>query len=114
MDAIAYSATYQMTYLFLETVEGGLSNHKLNDSFQPFLTDLEEAIKNDQKESLEAVENSVVDYYEPLLDSEEGTKRHVNAIIGTLQSLVLSSELKEQFFKKTLENLWEEKKEDIA
>lgn len=53
MNALSYTSVHQLTYLFLKTAQGYITNEYLNDSFQPFLVDLSQGItKNDSDVSV--------------------------------------------------------------
>jgi hypothetical protein len=95
-----------MTYLLLETIRGVLSDKVLNDSFQPFLVDLNIAIKEDNINVLEPVKDSITGYLEPMLDDHNGVIEFTSMFERTVKTFGLE-ENKEliPFFKSTLEQL---------
>jgi hypothetical protein len=80
-----------MTYLLLETVRGALSNKVLNNSFQPFLVDLNTAIKENDKDVLEPVKNSITEFLEPSLDDHDDVIRFVLAFKKTIKTFGLEN-----------------------
>jgi hypothetical protein len=106
MNQLSYTSVYQMTYLFLETLRGALTNKILNDSFQPFLVDLNTAIKNDETNVLEAAKDCIVSYYEPLIDDHNDVENFTLLFKDTVKAFDL--EEKEElapFFNTTLKQL---------
>ena len=80
MGVAAYTGLYQLTYLLLETAEGKLTNKTVNTTFQAFLFDLNNAIKENDIEDLEAVRNSILEYYETSVETEEQIKEVLNKL----------------------------------
>lgn len=78
MSALAYTSIYQLTFLLLETVEGKLTNSTLNDTFQGFLHDLNGTIQDNSVHDihdLEAVRNSIYEYYENHVENEKDIEK---------------------------------------
>jgi hypothetical protein len=106
MKPVEYTSVYQMTYLFLETVRGQITNNVLNDSFQPFIFDLNVAVINKEKDVLKAVQDSIEEYFEPMIDDENNVNDFIALFKGTLKSLGLDDNKDVVlFFEKTLKEL---------
>ena len=83
MSALAYTSIYQMTYLLLETAEGKLTNRMVNESFEPFLLDLIEAIETNEWPHLEPVRNSILEYYRTDVKTEQG----IENLLGKIEDM---------------------------
>lgn len=106
MNQLSYTSVYQMTYLLLETIRGLLINKVLNDSLQPFLVDLNNAIKENDEDVLEPVKNSITEYLEPSLDDHDDVIRFVLAFKETIKSFGLEdNEELVPFFETTVKQL---------
>ena len=106
MKALAYTSVYQMTYLFLETTRGRITNNVLNDSFQPFIADLNTAVVEQEEDVLEVVKDSIESYFEPMVDDHNDVKNFVSLFKATLNSLGLAeNEDVVSFFVKTMDEL---------
>lgn len=95
MKALAYTGIHQMTHLFLETFRGEMGNNVVNDSLQPFVVDLHNAIENSEKERevLNVVQECIVEYYSPLIESSTEKEvyicRQIQFLNETLERLGL-------------------------
>lgn len=87
MGVLAYTAIYQMTYLFLETVEGKLTNRTVNTSFEVFLHDVGEAIQENDWADLEPVRNSILEYYQATVENEAQLQHVLRKLEDTLCAL---------------------------
>jgi hypothetical protein len=106
MNSLEYTSVYQMTYLFLETVRGQITNNILNDSFQPFVVDLNSAVVNKEKDVLESVQDSIESYFESMIDDQSDVDNFISLFKETLKSLGLAeNEDVVSFFEKTLKEL---------
>lgn len=86
MGVLAYTSAYQLMYLLLETAEGKLTSKTVNETFQAYLFDLNEAIKQDDIHDLEAVRNSIYEYYEAHLESEEDIEKVAEKLANTFRA----------------------------
>lgn len=94
MKALAYTGINQMTYLFLETVREEMGNSVVNNSLQPFVVDLHNAIENNEAEVLDVVQECILEYYSPLIELSTEKKfyvsRQVRFVKETLKRLGLA------------------------
>lgn len=105
MKSLAYTGITQMTYLFLETVRDRMGDSTVNDSFQAFVPDLNGAIQREEEEVLEVVRDTIAEYFNGLIKSENDISRYVHSLKETLKHLKLTeNDLIAPFFEETLKD----------
>lgn len=100
-QALHYTSTYQMTYLFTQHTLGRVQDQIVADSLQAYLYDLQEALSTN--DDLAAVRDSVFNYFEQETYGEGDFQVFLDHVRASIEKLLgTRSEALEQLFFNTL------------